>query len=225
LGLAGALGVPVKSRLLARGPDTDDEVVPKGALRILVYELRTIARAQEETSSDLSPLEDLLWRFKLAVEVMNPEGMKKFANKGELDLQKVLCSHLLTFGALAIGTKFGQSESDVVVKKGRELMVVETKLVKTPPSAAYLAKAVVQLKKYMSQFPLAVRGALVVFNAGKFLLDAPLAMRVRGNCSVLVVNLGGVIPSGLTACYEIRDSRDDSEPFEVVRTAKSSKSK
>jgi hypothetical protein len=213
--LSSILEVGPNSRLLDR--DSEDEAeLPQQDFRLVVHELRTLVRAVDEQSLLPSPLHDLLWRFKLALEVLNPDGRERFADKNEIYLQKVLCEYLVRAGAFAVGTKFGAAESDVVAKYGHDLMVIEAKRVTRKPTANDLAKWLVQLKNYMSQSPLRIRGVLVLFNLGDFLLDAEPGLRVAGNCSVLVINLLGLVPSALKQSHEIRVVDDPQRPFEVV---------
>jgi hypothetical protein len=197
--IATILKIPSTSRILS-GPDfqTAEGAFAEQAFSApaVFLEMRKIARIIDALIKYESTLERALRQYKLGLEVMAPEILKAFTQKGELRLQKELCRFLIERNIFAVGTKFGRSETDLLAEEAANAYVLETKLfrrgVGLRPSS--IKRSLVQLQSYMDQMPSAPRGVLIIYNLTESLLTA-VRKWIQGRYWILPINLQQDPPS------------------------------
>jgi hypothetical protein len=132
--------------------------------------------------------------------------VERIQKKTELQLQKELAGFLIEHGYFAVGTRFGQVESDLVIFEGREPLVIEVKKYthKKPPTAAAIMQALRQLQDYLDKHKGFQRGVLALFNLSERPIKAP-RLWIRGQYRVLGINLGKATSSKLKSTLEIAE--------------------
>ena len=218
--VANLLRIPADCRI-AKGPEfrkANAEYAKKGpSPQAIFLELRNVARIVDLLITYESPIERALRHYKLGLEVMTPEIIESFDEKGELYLQKELCKFLLERNIFAVGTKFGRSELDLLVDEATVSYVLETKLFRSGVALgpAQIKKSLVQLQSYLDQNPSSPRGILVIYNLTESLLTAPQSW-IQGRYWILPINLQAEPPSGRSRSLAIEPARDD-QVINIVR--------
>jgi hypothetical protein len=163
--------------------------------RLLNYCQSYVARA--------SPVERILFQYKLGLEVMLPVTRDQVLASHELALQKELCRFLVERDVRAFGKLFGRSEVDLLAEIPGERFLIETKVVKRA-SGPSIEKFITQLASYMDQEEPATRGVLLLYNLSDTVI---LAERVwfRQKLWVLPVNLCSTSPSKTKRRMHIED--------------------
>jgi hypothetical protein len=172
--------------------------------RELLFAISILLTSVEEMLAAAPPILKALRWYKLRMEVSAAELLRDIAaasipkTPSELDLQRDVCRFLLSHGIHAVGTKFGRSETDLVLAEGGDVHVIETKLWDVPPSAADIERHLPQLTTYWDEFVPAPRTrTLVVFNRSDTVLIAPREL-IADEFFLMFVNLLDESPSKRT---------------------------
>jgi hypothetical protein len=212
--LAGTLGLTKDGRLL-NGPDYKEaskHISPgntKQSYQLAFLELRKILRIADSIISGDSPVEKVLWQYKLGLEVMTPEIIEEIDKKRELLLQKELCKFLIEHSIYAVGTQFGRSQTDLSVEGTTDSYIVETKVYRKSDrlNERSLRKDVSQLQSYMDQYPRKIKGILAIYNMTEYLLETPRRW-LHQRFWILPINLQYQPPSGRDKTMAVEESDD-----------------
>jgi hypothetical protein len=158
-----------------------------------------------------SPVEKVLYRYKLGLEVLAPTNRSEFQRYvgNEEKVQRLLCKHLIENGINAFGTKFGRSEIDLLCGTGQEAYVVETKVVSKGLTPRTISANLAQLQSYMSQQVPTRRGVLLIYNLSDVVLGT-LNRWIKGRFWILPINLCASSPSHRKRMIEIREGKGES---------------
>lgn len=159
----------------------------------LLRQLRKILSYGEVLGKPVSGVEDSLWAHKLGLEVSLPDSRNELRVHEET-IQRRLCKFLVERGVQAFGTKFGQSQIDLLLQRGGEQYVVETKKYTGRVTGKRIKKDLVQLQMYMSQKFTAPRGVLLIYNLTDTVISPP-SKWLKGRFYILAINLGIRTPS------------------------------
>jgi hypothetical protein len=159
----------------------------------LLIQLRKVLSYGEILGKPVSGVEESLWAHKLGLEVSLPDSRKELGVREEI-IQRRLCKFLVERGIQAFGTKFGQSQIDLLLQRGGEQYVVETKKYKGRVTGRQIKKDLVQLQMYMSQKFTAPRGVLLIYNLTDTVIYPPSGW-IKGRFYILAINLGIQTPS------------------------------
>lgn len=214
--IARVLGISKDGRLL-NGPDykeTEKHISPtniKQSHQLAFLELRKLLHIADSIVSTDSPVERVLWQYKLGLEVMTPEITEDIEKKRELLLQKELCKFLIEHGIYAVGTQFGRSQTDLSIEGTMDSYIVETKVYRKTDrlSERSLRKDLSQLQSYMDQCPRKNRGILAIYNMTDCLLEKPRTW-LHQKFWILPINLQSQPPSGRDKTMTVEESDDGS---------------
>jgi hypothetical protein len=159
----------------------------------LLLQLRKVLSYSEILGKSVSGVEELLWAHKLGLEVCLPDSRDEVRGNEE-SIQRHLCRFLVERGIQAFGTKFGQSQIDLLLQRGGEQYVVETKKYKRRVTGKQIKKDLVQLQMYMTQKFAAPRGVLLIYNLTDTVICPP-SKWIKGRFYILAINLGIRTPS------------------------------
>jgi hypothetical protein len=178
--------------------------------RLIIYELKKIIRSLHAPAQDAPALEKALIQYKLGIEIMAPENLKDLVRKDELRLQKELCKFLLERGILAVGTKFGRAETDLLAGLADEGTTIEAKIYKDAGrlSEKTVKGNFVELQNAMRQDPARRRGVLVVYNFTSMCISAPREW-INGRFWFLAINLQRQPPNSRNRALVIERTDDD----------------
>lgn len=216
--LAAALGIAEDSRLLHGEPEKRvRELVPdSGLAEVMIAELRGAALALSAMIGGVDDPElGLLIRYKRGLEVALPGSRKELIHQNEIELQKRLCAFLIQHGADAVGTRFGQAETDIVTGSELDPLVIEAKVFRSSPKRGQIEKAFTQLRGYMDQAPYRSRGALAFFNFSDVPIHATREI-LGGRIAVVSVNLPEATPSQQESYIEVREGPIGGSLLEVL---------
>lgn len=214
--MAGVLGITKDGRLL-NGPDYKEarkHISPrntKQSYQLAFLELRKILHTADSIVSGDSPVEKVLWQYKLGLEVMTPEIIEEISKKRELLLQKELCKFLIEHSIYAVGTQFGRSQTDLSVEGTTDSYIVETKVYRKSDrlNERSLREDVSQLQSYMDQYPRKIKGILAIYNMTEYLLETPRRW-LHQRFWILPINLQYQPPSGRDKTMAVEESDDGS---------------
>ena len=184
---------------------------PDVRIRMRIRTLRRLISYADSFATRQSPLEDALNGFRLGREVMAGDLAKAKSEKKKLELvlQRELARFRLERGHFAVGTKFGRSETDLIVTEGGDVVVIEAKRYTVSPTADALATNLGQLQTYVSQQRIpSSRGVLLVFNFSRRHLVAPRRW-IRQQFMIVPVNLGPVSPSETRETLTLEEAQGD----------------
>ena len=179
---------------------TPSDESARSKLRMLLRLLDRLVLYLENYVSLEAPIDRALLQYRLGLEVTLPGSRKEVEGNNEIELQKRLCRFLLERGVYAVGTKFGQSEIDLLLKSGPATYVIETKIYRAAPTPARLRKDLAQLQTYMGQQPLAPRGVLLIYNLSERVIIADRVW-LQGRYHVLAINLPKEPPSATSQTF------------------------
>jgi hypothetical protein len=191
------LRLPPKSKSkLLHGEEREDFKKMKwgdgSADRAALHAIVALAHAVEIASGHETPVSVALFRYKASIELFASGGTNSLGvSTDELELQKDLCKFLLSCGIFSVGTKFGQSHTDLVAQVNDEYIVIETKVYKgSSVSGQGLEKNLLQLLRYESMNP-AFRGRRAILLVYNFTPVPMLSSRdtYGGNAWIWVVNV------------------------------------
>ncbi|MBN2716351.1 MAG: hypothetical protein JXX14_10890 [Deltaproteobacteria bacterium] len=164
----------------------------------------------EEYISWESPVERALLQYKLSVEVLRGETIKMTPFlSNELKIQKHLCKFLIERNIFAVGTKFGNTETDLVCQAKPVSYIVEVKYFRSnsDPDDSKIQSALLQLRQYMDLHPTYTKGVLVFFNKSSCPISAERKW-IDGRYMILAVNMYASSPSKLKEGIDIIASND-----------------
>jgi hypothetical protein len=161
--------------------------------RSLLLQLRKVLSYAEILGKPVSGVEELLWAHKLGLEVSLPDSREEVKGHEER-IQRRLCRFLVERGIQAFGTKFGRSQIDLLLQRGGEQYVVETKKYNGRVTGKQIKKDLVQLQMYMTQKFTAPRGVLLIYNLTDTVICSPMKW-IKGRYYLLPINLGIRTPS------------------------------
>lgn len=156
-------------------------------IALLIFELEKLLNLTTQLSSKSTPTLEILNRFKLGLEILNPKSRSTLIKKNELILQKELCQYLLHNGIYSYGKKFGQSEIDLIIDTSHEHIVIETKIYKKLPSDSQIKRHFVQLQSYLDQHA-KYQGVLIIYNFTNTLFTTDLKW-IQNRFLILPINL------------------------------------
>lgn len=133
--------------------------------RAAIHALISIASAADAIHGHTGPLEIALYQYKVGIELASNTPFELGA-WNEVTLQKQLCRYLLDRGIVAVGTKFGRLETDLVTQNEDAFTVLECKVLTSVPSTTALERNLAQLLRYQETNPdlKGRRGVLVLYN-------------------------------------------------------------
>ena len=174
--------------------------------KLIIHLLRKLISYASLYAAHYSPIEKVLYRYKLGLEVLAPTNRKDFLKYvgNEETVQRYLCKHLIEHGVNAFGTKFGRSEIDLLCGVGQEAYVVETKVISKGTTPRALAANLVQLQSYMSQQVPTRRGVLLIYNLSDVVIGS-LNKWIKGRYWILAINLCPSSPSKRNKMIEIKE--------------------
>lgn len=150
--------------------------------------------------SNTATVESALRAYRLSLEAAVPESKDEIVEllkKGdEPALQRHLARFLIERGIHAVGTKFGNSQTDLVITESGSDYVVEAKVYREDerPTGANVSGHLQQLSRYMTQSERFPHGVLALFNFS----DRPIradSVWLRERFWILPINLCSVPPS------------------------------
>jgi hypothetical protein len=205
--VAMGLGLDPSSRIFKKEQSIFESTQKRAPpFMAMCYELRKFIQVADFQIAKEVSLEAVLHQMKLGLEVVAQDVSSEYATRPELRLQREIARFLIERGIHAVGTKFGRHETDFVVGERADYYVIEVK--KFAPSRTITDRtikgAIVQLQAYMDQPPTHPLGILVVFNFTNSLLLAPPSW-IRGRYRIVVINLQGESPSGLTKSLTVEE--------------------
>lgn len=215
------LGISENS-YLASGPNFKDLIAKFQQRKIanekefLLQNLKKFITYSENYAESISNISVLLWRYKLGHEVMVPDLSKQILKSklNELDLQKELCKYLINYGVMSFGTKFGQSEIDLLTKQQGENYIIETKVYKKNCNERLIKSNIVQLLSYMDQI-YQPRGILLIYNCTSTLIEASKEW-INGRIRVIALNISDTTPSKRLKSIMIEQSDSTRELIRCV---------
>lgn len=173
-----------------------------------LHSFRTLATATASLHEYQTPLATALHQYKVGIELFAP-AIADALSQDELVLQKQLCKFLIERGIFSVGTKFGQSETDLVANVRDDYFVIEAKVIRETPSPTMLPRNLMQLLRYDDLNP-AFRGAravLLLYNFSDVPIMAPREL-VAGRAWIVAVNAKAGPPSKTKRVLQILADAD-----------------
>jgi hypothetical protein len=159
------------------------------AFNRLRFQLRKLVRSADLLVTRDVPLTRHLRQYKLGLEILVAQHAGEYSKKPETLLQKELCRFLIERNVMAVGTKFGSHETDLVTTDGGAQWVIEAKKITGSPTLSKLEKAAGQLRTYLDDhLGQAPFGILALYNFTDCWISAPLE-RIGGRIQILAINL------------------------------------
>lgn len=193
-------------------------------INMLFLELRKILNITDSIISGEKPIEKSLWQYKQGLEVMTPEIIKEIEKKKELLLQKELCKFLIERDIFAVGTRFGRSQTDLLVGDSTLVYIIETKVYKkrNTLNENSIRGDIAQLQSYMDQYQIKHKGILVIYNMTDWLVETPNQW-INQNLWILPINLQDKPPSDRDKTVTVEESSEENL-IRVIRNEKKKRS-
>ena len=192
-----------------RGEEKEAYVTPAiNPQRYTLLQLKKLINYAEILGRTPSLIEEALWIHKLGLEVTLPESRADIVRVNEVTIQKRLCKFLIENKIQAFGTQFGQSQVDLLLQKGGEQFLIETKKYTRGVRGDKIEKDLVQLQTYMSQKFVVPRGVLIIYNFTDIVICPPENW-IIGRYYILPINLGLLTASRKERSLVIRPGQGD----------------
>jgi hypothetical protein len=177
------------ANLLSNTQTLRAEVQQPGAFNRLRFQLRKLVRSADLLVTRDVPLTRHLLQYKLGLEILVAQHAREYSSKPETLLQKELCRFLIERNVMAVGTKFGSHETDLVTTNGGAQWVIEAKKITGSPTLSKFDRAIGQLRTYLDDhLGQAPFGILAIYNFTDCWISAPLE-RIGGRIQILAINL------------------------------------
>ena len=182
----------------------------KERMNLLVYEMKKLFCLSKEIFVTRSEIEESLQRYKLFYEMEAPDLPQNEYKKKEEFFQRHMAKYLHLMGCSAVGTKFSLNESDLLVQKYPDSVVVESKVFRGTryPTELMIRRSLGQLSTYMDQRLKQPKGVLAIYNFTDSTITAPQTW-LGGRYWILPINMSKKTASKRKYAVGITETRDE----------------